>query len=93
MQGIGDLVDRQAGITQVALDVGLDAVAQRRAVRKIGGGAGTFQQRVAQQARDRLADCRRRVRSAGGNLVEGAAWELRGNDLIRRVYLGEAIAD
>ncbi|MFA4970153.1 MAG: ABC transporter ATP-binding protein [Sulfuritalea sp.] len=28
----------------------------------------------------------------GEMIAEGAAWELRGNDLIRRVYLGEAIA-
>jgi len=25
-------------------------------------------------------------------IAEGATWELRGNELIRRVYLGEAIA-
>jgi branched-chain amino acid transport system ATP-binding protein len=29
----------------------------------------------------------------GEMIAEGAAWELRGNDLIKRVYLGEAIAD
>ncbi|OHC71328.1 MAG: branched-chain amino acid ABC transporter ATP-binding protein [Rhodocyclales bacterium RIFCSPLOWO2_02_FULL_63_24] len=29
----------------------------------------------------------------GEIIAAGAAWELRGNDLIRRVYLGEAIAD
>ena len=29
----------------------------------------------------------------GEVIAEGAAWELRGNDLIRRVYLGEAIAE
>ncbi len=28
----------------------------------------------------------------GEMIAEGAAWELRGNELIRRVYLGEAIA-
>jgi ABC-type branched-subunit amino acid transport system ATPase component len=28
----------------------------------------------------------------GEMIAEGAAWELRGNDLIKRVYLGEAIA-
>jgi branched-chain amino acid transport system ATP-binding protein len=29
----------------------------------------------------------------GEMIAEGAAWELRGNDLIKRVYLGEAIAE
>ncbi|MDP2826327.1 MAG: hypothetical protein Q8O52_27020 [Sulfuritalea sp.] len=29
----------------------------------------------------------------GEMIAEGAAWELRGNDLIKRVYLGEAIPD
>jgi branched-chain amino acid transport system ATP-binding protein len=29
----------------------------------------------------------------GEMIAEGAAWELRGNELIKRVYLGEAIAD
>ncbi|MCZ7653260.1 MAG: ATP-binding cassette domain-containing protein [Rhodocyclaceae bacterium] len=33
------------------------------------------------------------VLSHGEMIAAGAAWELRGNDLIRRVYLGEAIAD
>ncbi len=32
------------------------------------------------------------VLSHGEMIAAGAAWELRGNDLIRRVYLGEAIA-
>ena len=33
------------------------------------------------------------VLSHGEMIAAGAAWELRGNDLIRRVYLGEAIAN
>ena len=32
------------------------------------------------------------VLSHGEMIAEGAAWELRGNELIKRVYLGEAIA-